>query len=95
MFSTSSNVIENIGKNGTEGGPQEDLDVSCLPVTELSWREIARMVFVYDVLTGECISLVTLLKYGVFANTLPFNRSWIFKARRGEPGKRLQKRRPP
>lgn len=60
MFSTSSNVIENIGKNGTEGGPQEDLDVSCLPVTEWSWREIARMVFVYDVLTGECILLVTL-----------------------------------
>ena len=60
MFSTSSNVIENIGKNGTDGGPQEDLDVSCLPVTELSWREIARMVFVYDVLSGECISLVTL-----------------------------------
>eukprot|EP00571_Detonula_confervacea_P012392 CAMPEP_0172304510 /NCGR_PEP_ID=MMETSP1058-20130122/5901_1 /TAXON_ID=83371 /ORGANISM="Detonula confervacea, Strain CCMP 353" /LENGTH=1370 /DNA_ID=CAMNT_0013015761 /DNA_START=330 /DNA_END=4439 /DNA_ORIENTATION=+ len=50
-LSSSIPNIEIIGKNGTEGGPQEDADVSCLPVTEWSWREIARMVIINDVLT--------------------------------------------
>ncbi|KAL7541225.1 hypothetical protein ACHAXR_012783 [Thalassiosira sp. AJA248-18] len=50
-LSSSVPNVETIGKNGTDGGPQEDADVSCLPVTEWSWREVARMAIIYDVLT--------------------------------------------
>ena len=51
ILSSSTANVETIGKKGTNGGPQEDADLSCLPVTEWSWREIARMAIVYDVLT--------------------------------------------
>lgn len=51
ILSTSIQNFEVIGKNGTEGGPQEDSDVSCLPVTEWTWREVAKMAIIYDVLT--------------------------------------------
>ncbi len=50
-LSSSIQNTEIMGKNGTDGGPQEDADVSCLPVTEWSWREIARMVIINDILT--------------------------------------------
>ena len=43
--------MEVIGKNGTKDGPQRDEDVSCLPVTEWTWKEIARTAIIYDVLT--------------------------------------------
>ena len=50
-LSSSIQNIEIMGENGTDGGPQEDADVSCLPVTEWSWREIARMAIINDILT--------------------------------------------
>jgi hypothetical protein len=50
-LSSSVQNVDVLGKNGTDGGPQGDADVSCLPVTEWSWREIARMVIINDILT--------------------------------------------
>lgn len=50
-LSSSIQNVEIIGKNGTDGGPQEEADVSCLPVTEWSWREVARMAIINDILT--------------------------------------------
>lgn len=44
-------ATEVIGKNGTKDGPQKDEDVSCLPVNEWTWKEIARTAIIYDVLT--------------------------------------------
>ena len=51
ILSSSIQNIEVIGKNGTEGGPQTETDVSCLPVTKFTWREVARMAIIHDVLT--------------------------------------------
>ena len=50
LSSTPPLLESNSGKNTTVG-PQEEADVSCLPVSEWTWREIARMVFIADVLT--------------------------------------------
>ena len=44
ILSSSTPNFDIIGANGTEDGPQDEADVSCLPVTEYSWQEIARMV---------------------------------------------------
>merc|ERR1719223_2618189 len=51
VFSASIQNPESIGVDGTTGGPQEKSDLSCLPVTEWTWREIARMTFLNDALS--------------------------------------------
>ena len=50
-LSSSIPNIDTIGVDGVTDGPQKESDVSCLPVNEWTWREVARMIIVWDVLT--------------------------------------------
>lgn len=50
-LSSSIPNIDTIGVDGVSDGPQQEADVSCLPVNEWTWREIARMIIIWDILT--------------------------------------------
>eukprot|EP00986_Skeletonema_menzelii_P009030 scaffold3995_cov133-Skeletonema_menzelii.AAC.3 len=50
-LSSSIPNVDTIGVDGVSDGPQKEADVSCLPVNEWTWREVARMIIIWDVLT--------------------------------------------
>eukprot|EP00985_Skeletonema_marinoi_P019689 scaffold11395_cov182-Skeletonema_marinoi.AAC.4 len=50
-LSSSIPNVDTVGVDGVSDGPQKEADVSCLPVTEWTWREVARMIIIWDVLT--------------------------------------------
>ncbi len=50
-LSSSIPNVDTVGVDGVSDGPQKEADVSCLPVNEWTWREVARMIIIWDVLT--------------------------------------------